>query len=78
MAIQTNRDLYVAIAKLLKDQEPISRSLEEYLRSLWLLASEHQALSNFAVAGFLEILSRAFSASLPDTADSRRAALAGG
>jgi hypothetical protein len=65
MTIQTNRDLYLAIAQLIQEHKLTSRSLEAYLRSLWLLASEHQALPGFSAAAFFDILNRTFSASVP-------------
>ena len=65
MVIQTNRDLYLAISQLVQEQQTTSRSLEEYLRSLWLLASEYQALPDLSVAKLFEFLSQAFSANIP-------------
>lgn len=62
MIIQTNRDLYLAIAKFIKEQEATSYSLEEYLCSLWSLASEYQGSSGFLLTEFYQLLSDAFSA----------------
>jgi hypothetical protein len=49
MTIQTNRDLYLAIAELTQTQQHSTRSLEAYLRSLWLLAAAYQAQPNLTV-----------------------------
>jgi hypothetical protein len=72
MTIHTNRDLYLAIAGLIEEQENTPRSLEEYLRSLWSLASELQALSGLSPTEFYELLSNAFSAPALSFQDSWR------
>ncbi len=65
MTLQTNRDLYLAIARLIKAQEESRRSLEEYLRTLWSLASNYQASLGLSLVEFYELLSNAFSAPVP-------------
>jgi hypothetical protein len=72
MTIHTNRDLYLAIAGLIEEQETNLRSLEEYLRSLWSLASEFQTSSSLSPTEFYELLSRAFSAPALSFQDSWR------
>src|SRR2546428_4810694 len=72
MTIQTNRDLYLAIAGLIKVQETNLRSLEEYLCSLWPLASEHQTSPILLPAEFYELLSNAYSAPALSFQDSWR------
>jgi hypothetical protein len=72
MTIHTNRDLYLAIAGLIEEQETNLRSLEEYLRSLWSLASEFQNSSSLSPTEFYELLSNAFSAPALSFQDSWR------
>jgi hypothetical protein len=72
MTIHTNRDLYLAIAVLIKEQKTTLRSLEEYLCSLWSLASELQNSSSLSPTEFYELLSNAFSAPALSFQDSWR------
>jgi hypothetical protein len=72
MRIQTNRDLYLKIIMLAKEHETTACSLEEYLRSLWSLASKYQASSGFLPTEFFKLLSDAFSISAPPFQDEWR------
>jgi hypothetical protein len=64
-SIQTNRDLYVAIANLGERHQSNGRSLEEYLRALWQLARAVGMQSSFTPDEFFELLSAAFNVPPP-------------
>jgi hypothetical protein len=64
--LKTNRDLREFVAKLLKTHEGGGRSLEEYLRSLWLMAKVHREGDAIELSEFASMLDRAFSANVPD------------
>jgi hypothetical protein len=63
--IRTNRDLYLAVADLAKRDDSSRRSLEEYLRAIWGLASIHRAGATLLANEFFTILSEAFTADVP-------------
>src|SRR5437868_6177216 len=63
--MQTNRDLYVAVAALCKEQADNRRCLEEYLRALGDLARHHRQRPALSLDDFFQLLSDAFTADAP-------------
>jgi hypothetical protein len=63
--LQTNRDLYLAIADLIGRQRSCTRSLEEYLAALWNLARVHRERPGLLVDEFFKILCKGFTAPAP-------------
>jgi hypothetical protein len=66
MEIKTNQDLYLAITNLLENTEDTSRTLEEYLRSLWGIVEKYRNLTKISVVEFYDILSSALIENVPD------------
>jgi hypothetical protein len=64
-SIQTNRDLYLAIAELIRQQQTSTRSLEEYLRSLWEAARKYREHPSLTVDELFEVLAGAFTLPVP-------------
>ena len=77
-AINTNRDLYLTIAELVKVEALAGRSLEEYLRALWQLGVEWQSRAALSGADFVDLLTRAASADVPPFDEAWRATYAAG
>lgn len=73
MTIETNRDLYLAIAKLCPENEPATRSLEAYLRALLLLGKNHAEQRVWSLENFLAALSDAFVSAVPEFEEGWRA-----
>ncbi|HEX6903445.1 MAG TPA: hypothetical protein VF789_27255 [Thermoanaerobaculia bacterium] len=71
--IKTNRDLYLAVTDLTAAQKPCPRSLEEYLRALWVLGRTRREQPSLSGNDLLEMLSSAFSSPIPDVEDDWRA-----
>jgi hypothetical protein len=63
--IQTNRDLYRAIAGLIKEQQSSERSLEEYLRALWTVAQMYRERPSLTVDEFYGLVFAAFTLPVP-------------
>jgi hypothetical protein len=61
VTLQTNRDLYLAVAKLVKENEDTPRSLEEYLRALQALGTKHREAAALSLDEFFSLLQQAFS-----------------
>src|SRR5262245_50185854 len=59
-AFQTNRDLYRFIADLCQRHATSKRSLEDYLKVLWLLACPHRELTGLPLVSFANFLEAAF------------------
>ncbi len=72
-SINTNRNLYLAIAELAKAEALKSRSLEAYLRALWQLGVEAQSHATLSGADFVDLLTRAMSAHVPPFDEAWRA-----
>jgi len=64
-AIITNRDLYLAITKLIQRNRHSQRSLEQYLLCLWRLGRENRASPTFTAQELFNWLSRAFDEDAP-------------
>jgi hypothetical protein len=64
-SIQTNRDLYLAIAELIRQQQLSARSLEDYLRALWEAARKYRERSPLAVDEFFALICGAFTLPVP-------------
>jgi hypothetical protein len=60
--METNRDIYLAIAALAQRARGSPRTLEEYLRAVLALAQRHQARPFLRPAEFIELLSEALVA----------------
>lgn len=60
--IKTNRDFYIALTTLIKNQRDSERSLEEYLRAILKLSYQHQTREVFPIKDFFNLLVEAFSA----------------
>jgi hypothetical protein len=58
--IQTNRDLYLAIARLIKQVSETERSLEFYLLALLKLAQEFKQCETLTTGEFFALLQQAF------------------
>lgn len=63
--IQTNRDLYFAIAELIARRRAAARDLEEYLRALWAGAGRFRGQAVLTVDEFFGLLSSGFTLSAP-------------
>jgi len=63
--IQTNRDLYLAIADLTEGQRSGTRDLEEYLRALWGEARRFRERTFLSADVFFRLLSAAFTLPAP-------------
>jgi hypothetical protein len=61
-AIKTNRDLYVAVTQLIKQEDKNQRSLETYLLALLGLGQDYQHHKTLTPDEFLGLLSKAFHA----------------
>ena len=64
-SIQTNRDLYLAIADLTKRHSSGARDLEDYLRALWASARCYHERASLSADEFFELLSAAFTLPAP-------------
>lgn len=60
--IETNRDLYLAISRLIEREKKTTRTLEEYLRALLGLAQWRRDDTALPVAQFFALLDKAFTA----------------
>jgi hypothetical protein len=58
--IKTNRDLYLAVTQLVKQEEKNKRSLESYLLALLSLGQQYQHRETLAPDEFFGMLTRAF------------------
>ncbi len=58
--IKTNRDLYLAVAQLIKQEERNECSLESYLLALLSLGQKYQQRETLTPDEFLELLAKAF------------------
>jgi hypothetical protein len=63
--MQTNRDLYLAIAALIEQQKNNCRSLEEYLRALEELARHYRQRPALPLDAFIQLHSAAFTTDAP-------------
>jgi hypothetical protein len=63
--IQTNRDLYVAIAQAIWKHDLCTRTLEEYLRALWESAQGYRERPSLTPDEFVGLLSGAFTLPVP-------------
>lgn len=59
--LRTNRDLYLFIAHLCKAHSENQRTLEDYLKALWRLASVERDEQALSLARFAELLEAALS-----------------
>src|SRR5262249_10780123 len=64
--IRTNRDLYVAIAALVKSEASNPLTLMAYLRNVYVLGHALQAQPNLTPDVFVNLLKKAFTITLPD------------
>jgi hypothetical protein len=64
-SLQTNRDLYVAIADLIGRHPSCTRILEEYLGALWDIARVHGTRPCLSLGEFVQMLSEAFTKPAP-------------
>ncbi len=64
-SIQTNRDLYIAVADLTGRYRSEARGLEEYLRTLWESARRFRERSSLSPDEFIGLLSAAFALPAP-------------
>lgn len=64
-AIETNRDLYLAIAELTATQRSGGRDLEEYLRALWDGARRLSDRASLSADEFFGLLAAAFTSPAP-------------
>lgn len=60
--IRTNRDLYVAMAELIKQRKKDTRSLEHYLRAMYGLMQAYGDRSTLTPDEFFEVLEKSFKA----------------
>jgi hypothetical protein len=63
--IQTNRDLYLAVAALASTHQAAERALEDYLRALLALAEQHSSQKVLSLGEFYDLLAGAFTAGDP-------------
>jgi hypothetical protein len=70
--LQTNRDLYLAIAALIDRYRDDSRTLEEYLRALWAITQPLQQRSVFTLNELMQVLTEAFTYAVPPFEESWR------
>jgi hypothetical protein len=62
--IQTNRDLYLAVAALIGRHRDTTRTLEEYLLALWALAQTYRDRPALSMNEFFGLLADAFTAAV--------------
>ena len=62
--IKTNRDFYLALTKLTKNQTDATRSLEGYLLAILELSNEHQMYELLPIMDFFALLAEAFDAEM--------------
>jgi hypothetical protein len=63
--LRSNRDLYLFMTGLAQRPEAQTRGLEEYLRSLWRIASRLQSEAQLSLSSFAHLLETALSAEAP-------------
>jgi hypothetical protein len=63
--MQTNRNLYVAIAALIGQHRTYPRTLEEYLRALGHAAASYRKRPSLSVPEFCGLLARGFTDAIP-------------
>ncbi len=71
--IQTNRELYVALAELMEREKHTTRTLEEYLLTLWKLSYSYHEQPSLSLAEFFLLLIKAFTAPVPPFDETWRA-----
>jgi len=59
--METNRDIYLAVATLVKRARESSRTLEEYLRAILVLARQYEGRPYISPTEFIELLSEALN-----------------
>ncbi|MBY0457369.1 MAG: hypothetical protein K2V38_08535 [Gemmataceae bacterium] len=73
--LATNRDLYSAAADLIRRQRENARTLEEYLRAVWEVASRFREQEALTPDEFFGILEAGFTAEPETLSDDFRAAI---
>src|SRR5262245_34570002 len=58
--LRTNRDLYLFVADLCARNTGTRRTLEDYLKVLWLVGGSHRELAGLPLSSFADLLEAGF------------------